>query len=68
MSLPAEIDPYSPTWVFVRNHALAQIEAGRTTLEARDQDAIRTEYVRGRISAMREIMGLVRADPPEGGN
>ena len=62
------IDPYSPTWLFVRDHARGAIEAERTRLEARDQDAIRTEYVRGRISAMREIMGLVRADPPEGGN
>lgn len=62
------IDPHSPTWIAVRKTAEQMIEADRGALEARGLPDTDTEFHRGRISALKEVLALTT--PPivmEGG-
>ena len=56
------IDPYSETWRAVEDHAKQVIEHGRTALEATGTGQERTEFQRGRIAAMRGLLGLLQRE------
>lgn len=55
------INTTSDTWTAVREHCTTEIESARKRLEAKGfQD---TEFERGRIAALRDVMKLVKEDP-----
>jgi hypothetical protein len=64
------IDAYSDTWRGVAAKANEVIESCRSRLETSDQSYGESQWLRGRIAAMRELLDLVRpavvvANPPE---
>jgi hypothetical protein len=58
----ADIEPHSRTWRAVKEWAEARLTSSRSTLEAAGLPREETEYERGRISALRELLGLT--EPP----
>jgi hypothetical protein len=54
------IDAYTDNWREVAAKCNEIIEAGRTRLEHNDQGYGESQFIRGRISAVREILELVR--------
>jgi len=54
------IDAYTDTWREVAAKALEIIEASRTRLEQHDQNYGESQFLRGRIAAMREVLELVK--------
>lgn len=52
------IDAYTDTWREVAAKANETIEACRSRLEQHDQSFTETQFLRGRISAMREILAM----------
>jgi hypothetical protein len=54
------IDAYTDTWREVAAKALEIIEAARTRLEQPDQAYGESQYLRGKIAAMREVLELVK--------
>jgi uncharacterized membrane protein YccC len=64
------IDASTDTWRAVVAECNNQIEAARTRLEANDQHYGESQFLRGRIAALREILAMARpalvtAAPPE---
>jgi hypothetical protein len=65
------IDAYSETWLLVVKKAGDIIDAARSRLEQNEQSLSESQYLRGRIAAAREIVGMVtpapiaKAIPPE---
>jgi len=53
-------DPYTDTWRAVAAKANEVIETSRSRLETNDQSLGESQFLRGRISAMREILTLVQ--------
>jgi hypothetical protein len=54
------IDAYTDTWRGVAAKCNEIIEAGRVRLEVSDQSYGESQFLRGRIAAMREILDLVK--------
>jgi len=52
-----------PSWDRVRSHSEKEIEKARDRLETRGLSEADTEFERGRIKALREVLAL--ADPPK---
>lgn len=52
------IDPYSQTWLEVKEHAEKATEAATSAIIARGTDQAETEYHRGRIAALRAVLEL----------
>lgn len=57
------IDVHSPTWAAVKAHAEKEIAAAQAELEAHGLKPRRTEYLRGRISTLRDLLAIVQAKP-----
>lgn len=57
------IDAYSETWLAVVKKANDIIDAARSRLEQNDQSLSESQYLRGRIAAAREIVGMVMPAP-----
>lgn len=57
------IDIHSRTWDAVKAKAVKTLSDARSRLEARNIDPVTTEYERGRIQAMKDILSL--ATPSE---
>lgn len=55
------IDPHSETWIAVRNHARDQIHKAHDRLEMKGFPD--SEYERGRIKALKDILELVEPKP-----
>lgn len=53
-----KVDPYSETWRAVSAHVEETIEHARTKLETRNLSASETEWHRGRIAGLRELLKL----------
>jgi hypothetical protein len=58
-----KIDPHSPTWEAVARAARDGIEASRTKLEGAGLGNAESEFERGRIRALRDILGLMDERP-----
>lgn len=54
------IDAYTDTWREIAHKAKEIIEAARDRLESNDQSYGESQFLRGRISAMREILEMVK--------
>jgi hypothetical protein len=54
------IDAYTDTWREVAARANEIIEQSRTRLEQYDQNYGESQFLRGRIAAMREILEMVK--------
>lgn len=54
------IDAYNDTWRSIAAKCSEIIEAGRGRLEQNDQSYGESQFVRGRISAVREILELTK--------
>jgi hypothetical protein len=54
------IDAYTDTWRVIAAKANEIIEQGRSRLEQNDQSYGESQFLRGRISAMREILEMVK--------
>lgn len=54
------IDAYTETWREIAAKANEIIEASRSRLEVNEQGYGESQFVRGRISAMRELLALVK--------
>jgi hypothetical protein len=52
------IDTHSDTWVAVAAHAELQLAAARRSIEAPDLDPLTTQFQRGRIAALRDLVEL----------
>lgn len=52
------IDPHNQTWLAVKAHAGKAMEKARDRLEATGTDLAATEYQRGYIRAMRDVLAL----------
>ncbi|WP_022727231.1 hypothetical protein [Fodinicurvata sediminis] len=55
-----KIDTASATWDGVKEWGEAQLERSRSTLEAPGTSPIDTEYQRGRVAALRDLLALPR--------
>lgn len=53
-----QIDQLSPTWRLIKKRCEAEIASSRATLEATGVSERDSDFARGRISAMREILNL----------
>jgi hypothetical protein len=53
-------DPYTDTWRAVAAKAKEIIDASHSRLEANEQSFGESQFLRGRIFAMREILALVQ--------
>lgn len=58
------IDPQSPTWRALEQHALARIAMLREKNDAPSMDATRTAELRGRIAAWKELLALAEEPAP----
>ena len=58
-----KIDPHSATWKAIAEDARQRIEDAHSRLESRGLPIADTEFERGRIKALRDILAL--ADPPD---
>lgn len=58
------LDPQSPTWHALEQHALARIAALREKNDAPSLDALRTAELRGRIAAWKELLALTNESAP----
>jgi hypothetical protein len=54
------IDAYTDTWRAVAAKCNEIIEQGRSRLEQNDQSYGESQFVRGRITAMRELLDMVK--------
>jgi len=54
------IDAYTDTWRGVAAEANKIIEAARSRLEQNEQSYGESQFLRGRISAMRDILDMVK--------
>jgi hypothetical protein len=54
------IDAYTDTWRAVAAKANEIIEASRSRLEVNDQSYGESQYLRGRVSALREILDMAK--------
>jgi len=57
------ISVHSPTWIVIDRELRKEIAAANDALAVRGTDIANTEYVRGRLSAFREILDLGKTDP-----
>jgi hypothetical protein len=57
------IDFSSSTWQAVKEHADAAIENARLRLETSGLSAAETEFQRGRIKAMKDILAMAEPRP-----
>ena len=57
------IDAYSETWQAVRDKAIAIIEQSRSRLEQRDQTEAETQFLRGKIAALRQMLEMTQPKP-----
>jgi hypothetical protein len=53
----------TPKWADIKRHAQDRIEALRNALEQPSADAGETEFIRGRIAAYRDLLGLEPRQP-----
>lgn len=56
------IDPTGPTWKAIAEYTLREISDARDALEAQGMTAEATEFHRGRIYALREVLTLAEQD------
>lgn len=54
------VDAYSETWIAIRERANEIIEAARGRLELADQSQNESQYLRGKIAAMREVLDMAK--------
>lgn len=54
------IDAYTDTWRIVAAKANEIIESGRGRLEQNDQSYGESQFIRGRLSAMRELLDMAK--------
>jgi hypothetical protein len=54
----AVIDFSTVTWREVRKWAEQRLDAARNSNDAKDLDAVSTAFLRGRINALKELVGL----------
>ena len=57
------IDAYSETWQAVRDKAIEVIEQSRSRLEQRDQTEAETQFLRGKIAALRQMLEMSQPKP-----
>lgn len=53
-----QFDPRDRTWVALKSHLLDHVELLRNGLEAKALDEGSTEYIRGKLAALRYILSL----------
>lgn len=54
------LDPTSPTWAAVKAKADDTIETARQRLSTRGFSQLNSEYERGRIAAMKELLDMAK--------
>lgn len=59
-----QIDINSATWVVVKRWTEGQIAQAQTALELRSTGPVDTEFWRGRVSALRELLRLAAPELP----
>ena len=60
----SEADKVSPTWLRIKKHLQARVEALRNELE-QDLPEERTAKVRGRLAEVKSLLSLDKYPPPE---
>lgn len=58
-----EIDKHSPTWRFVIRWAEEEITNTQLDLEVPQTDQTKTEFMRGKIAALRNLIDLTAKSP-----
>lgn len=58
LSNPHPLDPNSQSWLHVRSRAEEELAEAREDLEGRGLPDVETEFLRGRISALKDILAL----------
>jgi len=58
-----EIDKHSPTWRFVIQWAEEEITNTQLDLEIPQTDSIESEFMRGKIAALRKLIDLTAVSP-----
>lgn len=61
---PSDIDTRSATWRAVKEEIARRIEGDRSWLEARTLPESETQFIRGRIAALRDILALPGNETP----
>ncbi len=52
------LNPFSPTWVFIRNWANERLEKSRGTNDSINCDATKTAALRGEIKVLKDLIAL----------
>lgn len=60
--MSSRIDLHSFAWVAVSHHAEQELQAAREKLELRGIEHGHSEYLRGKIAALRDILALPERD------
>ena len=63
MAAPA-IDPNDRTWRLLQARIAERVEADRTTLATHGMGVAETEFLRGRIAALSELLALAEPAAP----
>lgn len=58
------VDIHSDTWIAVSQFAELSLQDARRQLESPTLDHDRSQYVRGRIAALREVLAITREPVP----
>lgn len=53
-----KIEPYSATWLYVTNHAQAELQRLRVKNDSMSLDLAQTAELRGQIKAMKKLLAL----------
>lgn len=62
MAVSSRIDPHCFTWLCVTHHCEKRLERARAELEKRNQTYEQTQYLRGQIAALKDVLALVDRD------
>ena len=54
----SKLDPYSPTWLFIRTWAEEELDATREKNDYKKHDEIDTAMLRGRIKLLKDLLAL----------
>lgn len=60
--MSSRIDLHSFAWKAVEHHCEQELQAARERLEDRTQNHEQTQYLRGKVAALKAVLGLAEKD------